>query len=337
MLRKLLAVLLFIPAGFVFHRLVWLPHECNVTKGHARRALERARQHPEPHRARIAGLKNIEALEHCLERQPFDSELVMLAGAGLEAAERFAPARELYCKAVRHNRSSAEMYLACGRMQLATGMRDEALQTFIRVGEYAGPEALRDIADAELRWKAMSIANERAQQTLLAIGKLKPVDLVVNGGFAAVGPDGRKTSTTLNRARAAADFWTILNPGGKSLSTEIVPSLRRPRGKALEVSVHATDSGIRQVFLRKNRLPRTVVTAWVLARRGTVCLGAGEGRSLRTSVCTARTGAWEKLVAVNESCPAREIVIISASPNGADFIVDQVSAEVAYAAPPCER
>ena len=50
---------------------------------------------------------------------------------------------------------------------------------------------------------------------------------------------------------------------------------------------------------------------------------------------TAPPGVWERLQAVNESCPGRTTVIYAASPGGAEFYVGEVTMRQTFTALPC--
>ena len=65
-------------------------------------------------------------------------------------------------------------------------------------------------------------------------------------------------------------------------------------------------------------------------------MGTGNGRPPVHNGVSAGTGRWEKLEAVNETCPARSIVIEAVDEEGAEFFVDEVVVRHTVAAPPCE-
>lgn len=334
-LRRILVLAIVATGAFLLYGTVWRPHHCNVTKGHARRALDTATEQLDPYIARVTGLENLELLEECFRRDPHDPELIILMGESLEAAGRIAAAREIYCAGIEMNRSDTRLYLACGNTQLLSGQKEEAMRYFLHVGEFSGPAVLRSIADAEVRREAIRIIGKRHEQKLAAFGAQKATELASNGGFIHAAVEGPRVSTEMAGSRtSAAESWMMRNVEGGSITTLLTRS-RRTSGNALYVSTTAAGAGISQPLTR--RTARVRVSASLLVRRGTACLGSNNGHDFLTTVCTKRTGVWERLETINESCPARQIAILARSSEGADFFVDEVTASETFSAPPCER
>ena len=80
---------------------------------------------------------------------------------------------------------------------------------------------------------------------------------------------------------------------------------------------------------------RANISAWVFVRRGQVYLGSGGARTPVGAVSNT-IGRWQRLETLNDTCPARFIVINAATEGGADFYVDEVTSVETIAAPPCE-
>lgn len=335
MLRKVLAVLVIVAGGAAIHRFVWLPHQCNVVKGRTQRALDRVWPWRHTYRAQLVAKQNAVQLLNCLERHPHDVALGMATAMNLEVAQRPHLARAVYCDALRFDRRP-ELYIACGRMQAATGEREAALANFIRAGEFAGVNKLRAIEDIELQWAAIRTVGERVERRLATQGKLDTRNLVLNAAFGEPGARGAHVEIrTPGQVPSAARQWVLVNRGRSVATSHLVESTRRPGAKAIRVNVGAAGSGLRQIVPRANRRPRVRAAAWVRVERGTVCMGASNGRELLTNTCSTKTGVWEKLEAVNDSCPATTFSILATSAGGAEFFVDEAMARLTYAAPPC--
>jgi hypothetical protein len=331
MWRKALAVAIVALAGVALYQIVWIPMHCNRVKGEVHRATSLIEERVERFEVRPLALENSEKLSQCLRRRPRDIDLLVLAGANLHFSGRHDAARELYCGSLRYDRRP-ELYMGCGEMQALAGERESALENFVRAGEFSGLQMLSGISDGQLRREAHKIVGMRLEQTLVARGEMDTRNLVRNGTFNSGGEIGDSLTSRYNVAESPAEFWALVNRGSNPVTASIQRSPRR-LGRALHISASKPGSGIMQALPRENRRARVIASAWVLVSRGTVCLGSGNGSIPLTNVCSQSTGRWEKLEAMNETCPAMMVTIVAGDEGGADFIVDEVHASVTYAAP----
>lgn len=326
MLRRLVAAVVLVAGLAGIYRLVWLPYQCNVAKGHAHRRLLTAKKLGNPYALSSAGTRNVEELAECWKLQPTDPDLIMLFGQSLEAAERIPAAREVYCGGLQHNRSFARLFMACGNANLLIGNRDEALVNFVRVAQFAGPELLWSIDDGEVRTEVMRIAGERHGRILASSG-----ELTLNSAFYV--NNGGATSTELpGTSRSAASNWLVVNPSHSQTATELVRS-DRTGGNAIRVRSTSAGAGLRQHVIA----PPTAafkVTAWVRVARGTACLQYGHETAERVLVCSD-SPRWERLQGEDINCIDGTVSIIASSPGGADFFIDEVSVRSSVGADPC--
>lgn len=326
MLRRIGAFLVVLAAAAAIHEWVWIPFRCNVTIGRARRALDAARGSRDPFRVHTAGLRNLEALKHCLALQPDHPELILLMGESLEATGRLAAARQIYCEGLAHNRSDGVLTLACARTQLLTGQPDEARAHFIRLGQYVGPSIAHMIPDPAMRFAVMADVSTRHKRLLA----LEERDLVANGDFQlATNP---ANPSTPHLKPTAASQWYLLQGSENETSTRPAGSSGKIEG--LAVTTTARGGGIQQ-FLKSQTPRRVVVSATVLVASGRICVGASNGRDRTVTECSETTGKWETLQAFSESCPVRQVAIRAATSAGAEFIVANVEAHASDAFPLC--
>lgn len=313
--RRLGAVAVAAVAAVALHRLVVIPYRCNVIEGQVSRATERVWSERESYRAREVAQRNVALIEECASRCRTDVNLAMLLGSNLWILGRHDAALQQYREALRYEHRP-ELYMALGLAQSKAGMPEEALANFVRAGEFAGLHILRDIPDAALRWRAHELVGARIEDSLARSGRLNVKNFVQNGTFAK-GTAG----------------WT---PHG-DVAVEVVPSTRNPGTRALRVVAREQHAGIRQRYAALSEAPRVRASVWVYVIRGRVAMGTNSGGAPLHNVVSATTGRWERLQAVNESCPSRWITIDAADPGGAEFLVDTVEVRTTVAAPPCER
>jgi hypothetical protein len=319
----------------LFHQVVWIPWHCNQIKGDVQRATAELEEQSNRVDTNERANRNSETLASCLRWRPRDVELLLLAGANLYLAGRFEAAGSLYCTSLEYDRRP-ELYLGCGNLQLLSGDRAVALETYVRAGEFAGLGFLSRIPDGRMRYEAYRIVGSRIERNLAARGELHTPDLVQNGGFSGSEWLGAAEATSDGEAPAPADHWSIVNRERGTTSVAVIQSARRPGGRSLQISSTTAESGIVQWFVAVNRRPRVFASAWVYVTRGTICLGSGNGGRPLINVCSEATGRWEKLEAMSETCPATMVTLISGTAEGADFIVDEVRARTSYTAP-CDR
>lgn len=336
MFRKALALVVIAAGCAAFYQFVWVPHHCNVVSGRAHDALERVWAQRHTRRAQVIAKRNATELVTCLDRQPHNVALAISTAVNLEVAQRFDLAGVIYCDALRFERRP-ELYVGCGRLKLSQGKRDEALAMFVQAGQFAGVDRMWQIDDPVMRAEAIRKIGEHYERKLTAQGKLDERNSVLNGNFAVPSRRGvsRVEFARVGQILSAAQSWFLLNRTRATAVSELVPSERRRGGTAMHVNVATAGSGLRQVWPRANRRPRVRASAWIRVDRGKVCMGTSNGKELLTNVCSTKTGTWERLEAVNESCPASVTSIFAASDGGAEFTVDEVAARLTYAAEPC--
>jgi hypothetical protein len=113
---------------------------------------------------------------------------------------------------------------------------------------------------------------------------------------------------------------------GGSVSTQLVPSTRRPGGTMLRVTTNGENSGVGQTWAPPGTGPTRVETeAWIFLRRGVVQIATGNSSGIVPDAYLTKTGSWQRVAAKNGSCPANYTVIISASRGGAEFDIDEVT------------
>jgi hypothetical protein len=331
--RSVAATAVTLATMFAVHRLVWLPHECNVTRQQMDLSINRMWNRRHTAAAFDAGVRNEPVLARAVERCPHNVPLLMLAGSNQVLMNRHERALQMFERALRYDRRP-ELHLAAGIAQLELGRREEALRNFVTAANLWGPVVLVDVPDAEVRMEAYRLFGRRREAALALRGALDTSNLLENSQFSRSG-SGRSTRTDRpGQSPSAARSWLVINEGG-SVSTSLVPSRRRRGGSAIHVIATSERSGLHQTWRKENERPRARTTAMVFVSRGQVCIGSGSGAPLQNA-CTSGTGRWERLEGISESCPAEMTRITAASPDGADFIVDEISARLTIGVP-CER
>jgi tetratricopeptide (TPR) repeat protein len=329
--RSLAALAVTLLALFALHRLVWRPHQCNVVRQQVGASLERVWDQRHTAVAFDTGVRNEPILAKAVEHCPHDVALLMLAGSNQLLMNRHDRALAMFERALQYDQRP-ELLLAAGIAQLQLGRREEAIRNFVTASSFGGFSVLVDVPDAEARLEAYRIVGKRREEVLALRGELDTRNLLQNSRFE---PAERRTTQTdrPGESPSAARTWSVVNEGG-TVSTNVVPSQKRPGGTALHVVTTGERSGVRQVWAAKNERPRAQTTALIYVNRGRVCIGSGSGPPIQNA-CTSGTGRWERLEGVSESCPAETTVISTASADGADFIVDEITARLALGIP-CE-
>jgi hypothetical protein len=331
--RSLAAAAVTVAALFALHRLVWLPHECNLVRGQVDASISRVWDQRHTAVAFDTGARNEPLIARAVEHCPHDVALLMLAGSNQLLMNRHDTALSMFERALQYDRRP-ELHLSAGIAQLGLGRRDEALRNFVTAASFGGSSLLVDVPDAEVRFEAYRIVGKRREEVLALRGELDTRNLLENSQFSIPGQARATQTTRPGDSPTAARSWSVTNEGG-SVSTALVPSTRRPGGNALHVVATGERNGILQLWPPKYRQPRARTTAMIYVNRGRVCIGSGNGPPIQNA-CTSGTGRWERLEAVSESCPAEMTMISTASPEGADFIVDEITARLALGIP-CER
>lgn len=317
MWRKAAAAAIAAVAAWLLYDLVAMRHHCNVIEGEVSRSVETIPYDPArifAYRGRAA--RNVERIAACAERHPSDVNLRMLAASNLTILGRHDAAAAMLRRALEFDRRP-ELYLALALAEIELGQREQAIQHAALAAEFSGLSRLQEISDGMVRVEAQKIAGTRLEGHLIARGDFDTTNRLLNGDFAG----GRA-------------HWRVTAAQHSPVTVMVVPSTRRAGANALRVIASGGDSGVFQLWT-KPPVPRARTTAWVYVVRGQVYVGTGSGQPPMRNVLSAGTGRWEKLEAVSESCPADRTVVFSASPEGAEFILDEITARETLAAPPC--
>jgi tetratricopeptide (TPR) repeat protein len=299
MLRKVAVVLIAVAAAFLLDRLVIRRWHCNVIAGQVGQATDRALLQRDTADARATALRNIELLRECVTRCPTDAGLLSLAASNYRLLSRHAVAASLLQGALRHERRP-EIHFELAEAELATGLREKALEHYIHAGKFADPQLLAEIADPDIRWRAYAAVGRHREDILARQGRLD------------------------TRNRLATATWRP-HQGATVTRTDGV----------LRVSASRADGGIRAEWGDSDVVPRAVTSAWVFVERGRVYLGSGNGNEPIRNASSTTTGRWEKLEAVNLTCPVTMTLLGAYGPEGAEFRVREVRSRITVAAPPC--
>lgn len=336
LLRRLAALAIVVVAPFALYRLVFVPWRCNNIEGAVNRSLDidGSLAPTGDFRLRDTAERNLRMLQACLDRCKTDVNLPVLAGANLLVLGRTEAAAQLYQRALQYDHRP-EIYLALATAQSYLGQRDAAVANAVRGADFVGMEPLANLPDGLVRSRAYEIVGSRREHLRAQSGRPPSPNVIANGTFAEPGPNGPAVRVDgYAYAPSAAKQWELVNPFG-STTTQLVPSTRRPGGKAIHVTTTRELSGLRQKWEADSRR-RVRTTVWVFVNRGRVSVGSGTGQTQMVNAVSKTTGQWEKLEGINESCPAT-LTQIQAADTGADFIVDEVVVRETIAAPPCDR
>lgn len=335
MWRKVLAIAVLVAAAAAaMHRLVIVPWRCNAVEGRVWRALDRVWGDRETYRKRNVAQESLEAMRGCVAACPTDVNLQMLAGSSFRVLGRSSAAISAYQRALRFDRRP-ELYMALGEAQLEAGAPiEQAIASFVKAGEFLGPDVIRRVPDAQARWRAYAIVGARHEKIRARAGLGRPPNLLMNPGFETPSSEAFATASASGTPPSAADHWNTYTPTGRTMTRLVASS--RSGGKALHVIAPVAHSGIVQTWRNGRSAGRVRTEAWVYVVRGQIYLGSGDGRPPMANVHSSGTGRWERIAAVNDSCPASVTVLYAATPDGAEFYVDEISASPTLAAPPCE-
>jgi hypothetical protein len=254
----------------------------------------------------------LERAARALRRCPSNIQLRMIAAANLRQLGRPADAIRMYEEALRYDRRP-EIYLNIGQSRVESGMRGRAVDDFVRAVVFA-PGMIEEVSP-DLRDEVYARAAASGRQATLRNGDFSEASL--RGGREAHGSGGLGAS--------AASEWMMQGGAGASVSTELLPSTRRKGGQMLHVVANAENAGVGQVWSAPGTGPTRVQTeAWIFIRRGVVQVASGNSFSIVPDSYLTTTGSWQRVASRNGSCPANYTTILSASPAGADFYVDEV-------------
>jgi hypothetical protein len=301
MLRSLGAALIGLVTVLALHRLVVIPWHCNVVAGRVSASTDLAVPAAGTDRARAAATSNLARLGECVTDCRTDVSLAMLAATNYRLLSRHGIAAAHLEEALRYERRP-ELYFELGQTQLEIGAREDALQNFSRAGTFAGTHSFADIADPEIRLRAYAAVGRHQENLLARQGRLD------------------------TRNRLAGAVWTAVNG-----------ATQQREGGALHVLAPRADSGIEIAWPANEVVPRALTTAWVFVRRGRIYLGSGNGSEPIRNADSIATGRWEKLEALNQTCPVTLTVLRAYGPEGADFLVREVRSRPTLLAPPCDQ
>ncbi len=340
MIRRsaIIAVIVALAAAALW-RGVWLPQRCNVLAQTVLQSTEQLDRQRDPFAARRTAERNLQLLEQCMEVCRTDPQFPMSAGNNLMLLGRPEAAATMYRRALEADRRP-EIYAALASAQIATGDRAGAVQSLVAAGDFAGKEYLRDFEDVGARMEAYGIVDAHEARAAAARGEKPMPSFVLNGDFSE-GPGLRGASTTDTGSGtawpSASASWNLWADEPATVTSQLVPSTRRPGAMMLRIKTTGRTSGIYQDWGgRRGIAPQSVrTTAWVFVRSGQVSVGSGRGSMSIPDAYSRTTGQWERLEGANTSCPATQTNLFTASA-GADFDVDLVEV-VDVPGPPCEQ
>jgi hypothetical protein len=253
-------------------------------------------------------------------RCPANITLAMVTAANMRELTRAEDAVRMYEAALRYDRRP-ELYLNAGQARVEAGQADRGIADLVEAVRFA-PSMLESVPP-HLRSEVYDRLPANA----------RPANLR-NGDFAiaAIHPPLPAYNRSGTSGPAAAMNWNVYVGGGGtqqvSVSTELVPSTRRPGGKMLHVVAVGEGTGVNQQWAPPGTGPARVETAaWIYVKRGYVQLGTGNSSSTAPIVYSKTQNAWERLGGVNTSCPANFTMLTAIYPDGAEFYVDSVEIE----------
>ncbi len=332
--RSAVALLIAATAAYALVERVVLPYRCNNIEGRVERSLEQLWPERGSFAVRQPAERNVAELAKCLDICKSDVNIRMLTASNLTLLGRSAAAAALLSEALEYDRRP-ELHFALGEAQVDLGQREAALENFVQAGSFSGTTILNEIPDGELRKKAYERVGARHERALVNTGSPDLRNLIANGTFTVPGASPRTASSNTGRVPSAARSWQLVNNGTGAISSVLESAPAGRSGRAMHVITSTPGSGLRQIIARSNSVPRSITTAWVYVTRGTVYLATGNGNSPAATTFSRTIGRWERLEAVNESCPGRTTVIYAASPGGADFYVADVTMRQTFTALPC--
>jgi hypothetical protein len=332
MWRNALALAIAIAAVLALHQLVVVPWRCSVVEGAVSQSTPEERSDDPSIRKRAE--ENIARISPCAGRCRTNVNLAVLGGQNLMVLGRREAAIALFEQALRYSQRP-EIYMALAVAQAESGDREAALQNSIRAADFAGNAVLLDMPDGAIRYQAHEIVGARHERSIARSGRVV-TKAIIDEHFDAAVPAGTPMGFAgTGEAPSAAEKWTIVNAAGET-TTRVQLSTRRQHAHAIHVAATRPGGGIKYKWPAAEYANRVQSVVWVFVTRGRVSIGSGNGKPPMANAFSKTTGQWERLEAVNESCPAKMIVIQAASDDGAEFIVDSVRVRPTIGAPPCE-
>lgn len=163
--------------------------------------------------------------------------------------------------------------------------------------------------------------------TLAVPGPHAQANLLTNGGFDVVGPNGDTTSYSgLFAGPSAAASWEVFNNSNTTTRTMLLPSTLAMPGadpNMIHVATGGINCGLDQLFLPPNTGPvNATFSVWLYVVRGTVGVGLGNGGNTGLSSFNTTHGQWELVTGINAASPANNFIFYSAGVDGAEWYAD---------------
>jgi len=332
MWRKALALTIAMAAVLALYQFVVVPWRCSIVERAVSQSTPEERSDDPFIRKRAEN--NVARIASCAGRCRTNVNLAVLAAQNLMVLGRREAAIALFEQALRYSQRP-EIYMALAVAQAELGDREAALKNSIVAADFAGNSVLLDMPDGAIRYQAHEIAGARLERAVTRSGRAA-TKAIIDRHFEPAVPAGTPMALTgSGEVPSAAEEWTIVNTAGET-TTRMELSTRRQHVHAIHVAATKPGGGIKYKWPAAQYANRVQSVVWVFVKRGRVSIGSGNGKPPMANAFSKSTGKWERLEAVNESCPAKMIVVQAASEEGAEFIVDHVRVRPTVGAPPCE-
>jgi|ERR1043165_2797861 tetratricopeptide (TPR) repeat protein len=325
MWRNVAAAAILAAGAALIYRICIVPYRCSQVEMQTETRMERALRYPDTTFARELASQNLTRLQDCLEADPTNVNLYMLAAANERILRHDAAAVALYQRALRYDRRP-EIYLNLGVVQAATNDPDGAVQSLVMAGNFSGKDLLLELPDVATRMRAYAIVAKNEAALLASYGDVTRRTMILNPTFDKLGPGNPLTVDTTKPQpwSSAAEYWYVLGAEGTSILTEVVPSTRRGGGRMLHVVAPKGTILFQDFGSTSGQLSNALTDAWIYVRSGKVWVASGNGYATKPDAVNAATGRWERLQSRNGSCPATE-TRIGLLTERADFYVDSVN------------
>jgi tetratricopeptide (TPR) repeat protein len=134
-IKALIAVAAFAVALIAVHQLCWMDYVCDVEKNSVGRRLSRAFKEADPAELVAIGRAMLIRLRPCLERDPFDYQLLVTNGIAADAAGQKDLAMQMYRSALALN-ERPEILANMAELQFENGQPDEARRNLLRAASF---------------------------------------------------------------------------------------------------------------------------------------------------------------------------------------------------------
>jgi tetratricopeptide (TPR) repeat protein len=170
MWRSVVAIAIALAALAALDLLVVVPWRCDVLARGVSESTERAKLLRGSERSRAAATNNISLLGECAELCRTDVNMAMLLASNFRLLNHNSVAAALLEEAL-HYEHRPELYFELGNTQLELGLRDEALENFVRAGNFVGTSDFKEIADPEIRERAYAAVSRHEEELLARQGR----------------------------------------------------------------------------------------------------------------------------------------------------------------------